>query len=131
MSKITIHRKEFSMNQEKPYRDQAERLRQKIDKLNVPSAQESSLPPRSDLHRNKKKKTKLKFKYPLIRLLVLFFILLPITIFSIYSYMGGKYPWVVKTTVTSNKGYETVNFEDTNNNKEKLKPKNPHSKEKN
>lgn len=119
------------MNQEKPYRDQAERLRQKIDKFNVPSAQESSLPPRSDLHRNKKKKTKLKLKYPLIRLLVLFFILLPITIFSIYSYMGGKYPWVVKTTVTSNKGYETVNFEDTNNNKEKLKLKNPHSKEKN
>lgn len=37
----------------------------------------------------KKKKSKWKIKYPVIRLLALFFILLPITIFSIYQYVSS------------------------------------------
>lgn len=71
-------------NKEEPYRDQAERLRQKIEKMN--EIEESShFPPRSTVHQHKKKKIKWKLKYPLIRLLVLFFILLPIVSYSIYT----------------------------------------------
>lgn len=80
------------MNSEDPYRDQAERLRKRIEKVNEVTEDKTLLPPRSDLHREKKKKTKWKLKYPIIRLLVLFFILLPITIFSVYSYLDGKKP---------------------------------------
>lgn len=101
------------MNNEEPYRDQAERLRQKIEKINEPIVEASNLPPRSEMHRNKKKKTKFKLKYPLIRLLVLFFILLPITIFSIYSYMEGKYLNAKNASVTSNKEYDTINVENS------------------
>lgn len=48
-----------------------------------------NLPPRSEVHgrkRKKKKKKKPTIQYPLIRLLVVFFILLPLIIISIYAY---------------------------------------------
>jgi len=76
------------MNKEDPYRDQAERLRQRIKSADFEEGQvvdREELPPRSRVHQQKRKKNKWKLKYPVIRLLVLFFILLPITIFSIYS----------------------------------------------
>lgn len=101
------------MNKERPYRDQAERLRQKIEKMNEPIVKDSNLPPRSELHRNKKKRTKWKLKYPLIRLLVLFFILLPIIFFSIYTYMGGNYFEVKKVSVSPNNGYETIDLDNS------------------
>ncbi|MBU8770609.1 LysM peptidoglycan-binding domain-containing protein [Cytobacillus oceanisediminis] len=79
------------MNKEDPYRDQAERLRKKIDRKQEVeySGQKSALPPRSRVHQEKRKKSKWKVKYPVIRLLALFFILLPITIFSIYQYVSS------------------------------------------
>lgn len=79
------------MNKEDPYRDQAERLRKKIDRKQEAeySGQKSALPPRSRVHQEKRKKSKWKVKYPVIRLLALFFILLPITIFSIYQYVSS------------------------------------------
>ncbi|WP_264738428.1 LysM peptidoglycan-binding domain-containing protein [Cytobacillus firmus] len=79
------------MNKEDPYRDQAERLRKKIDRKQETenSGQKSALPPRSRVHQEKRKKSKWKIKYPVIRLLALFFILLPITIFSIYQYVSS------------------------------------------
>ena len=43
------------MNKEEPIRDQAERLRQKIHKIEDVPILEKKLPSRSDLHRNKKK----------------------------------------------------------------------------
>jgi cytoskeletal protein RodZ len=99
------------MSKEEPYRDQAEKLKQRIEKYKEPEHEDlSTLPPRSELHRHKKKKTKLKIKFPLLRLLVLFFILLPITIFSIYTYLGNKHIGTVNTSVPA-KGYETINFE--------------------
>jgi cytoskeletal protein RodZ len=108
------------MNKEEPYRDQAEKLKQRIEKYKEPVFEETetSMPPRSELHRNKKKKAKVKVKFPLIRLLALFFILLPITIFSIYTYMGNKHIGTVKTSVPS-KGYETINFENSKNEQSK------------
>lgn len=105
------------MNKEEPYRKQAEKTKQKIEKLNEPSLEESNLPPRSQLHRNQKKKTKWKIKYPLIRILALFFILLPITIFIIYSYHGSRQ--LEKVSVPSNKGYETVDFQSSKKNQNK------------
>ena len=105
------------MSKEEPYRDQAEKLKQRIEKYKEPVNEElSTLPPRSELRRHKKKKTKLKVKFPLLRLLVLFFILLPITIFSIYTYLGNKHIGTQNTSVPA-KGYETINLEKSNSNK--------------
>jgi len=81
------------VNKEEPYRDQAERLKKRIQKINdkVEDGNRDKLPPREQVHRQKKKKTKWKLKYPVIRLLVLSFILLPIIIFSVISYRdNGK-----------------------------------------
>ncbi|URM34259.1 LysM peptidoglycan-binding domain-containing protein [Cytobacillus firmus] len=79
------------MSKEDPYRDQAERLRKRIDRKQETgdSGQKSALPPRSRIHQEKRKKNKWRVKYPVIRLLALFFILLPITIFSIYQYVSS------------------------------------------
>ncbi|PLR75617.1 hypothetical protein CU633_19975 [Bacillus sp. V3-13] len=98
------------MNRENPYRDQAERLRQKI---NHPKMEEynpgSGLPPRKEIHRNRQKKNKWKLKYPIIRLLALFFILLPICIFSAYSYLNDKPGGTDKSEEGS--GYDTIDIE--------------------
>ncbi|MEH7416013.1 hypothetical protein V7266_12085 [Neobacillus drentensis] len=104
------------MNKEEPYRYQAERLKQRIQKINEKAVGDSDkLPPREQVHRQKKKKTKWKVKYPVIRLLVLCFILLPIIIFSVISYRdsGGKVNGTQKTSGSS-AGYETVNLEKSN-----------------
>jgi LysM repeat protein len=106
-----MNRKGCSMNREDPYRDQAERLRKRIEKINDVNHDKSQLPPRNDLHRSRKKKTKWKLKYPIIRLLVLFFILLPITIFSIYTYLEGKKPIGSEKVSSSTEGYESINLE--------------------
>ncbi|PLS02096.1 hypothetical protein [Neobacillus cucumis] len=116
------------MNREEPYRDQAERLKQRIQKINEKAAGNSEkLPPREQVHRQKKKKTKLKVKYPVIRLLVLCFILLPIIIFSVISYRdhGGKINGTQKTSGNS-VGYETINLKKNNpeNDDKKVEPSN-------
>ncbi|RLQ95063.1 LysM peptidoglycan-binding domain-containing protein [Falsibacillus albus] len=95
------------------YRDQAERLRKRIDKIE-PSQSELSenktrgtLPPRNEHHRQKKKKTKWNPKFPLIKLLMLSFILLPISIFGLYTYFE-KHP--ISTPVLNNGVGEEVSF---------------------
>lgn len=96
------------MNKEGPYRDQAERLRKRITKKasdNTDSVKEE-MPPRSRVHRNKKAKKGLKVKYPMIRLLALFFVLLPIIIFVVYSYSN----WGESETTTASSGFETVGY---------------------
>jgi LysM repeat protein len=81
----------LTLNREKPIRDQAERLRKRVERKSEQAVdKKESLPPRSELHRLKQKKTKVKVKYPVIRLMALFFILLPITFFSIISYLDGS-----------------------------------------
>ena len=103
------------MNKERPYRDQAEKLRQKIDKSSFEEGQmvdRDELPPRSRVHQNNRKKNKWKLKYPIIRLLVLFFILLPITIFSIYSSILKEPIGDVKKTIgESSSGFEVIDIE--------------------
>lgn len=44
------------MNSEEPYRDQAERLKQRIEKINEKMDVKDDLPPREHIHRQKKKK---------------------------------------------------------------------------
>ncbi len=105
------------MNKEEPYRDQAERLKQRIQKITdkVEDSDSEKLPPRELVHRQKKKKTKLKLKYPLIRLLVLCFILLPIIIFSVISYRdSGKKINNAEKTSGNSVGYETINLKKSN-----------------
>jgi LysM repeat protein len=110
------------MNKEEPFRNQAERLKQRIEKLNEETTEvRDQLPPREQIHREKRKKTKWKLKYPVIRILVLFFILLPIVIFSAYSYLEeGKSKGTKKVSGDSS-GYEVINIEksETESNTEK------------
>jgi LysM repeat protein len=76
-----------------PYRDQADKLKQKIERVQEEPEvlkKREPLPSRSEIHRDKKKKNKVKLKYPLISLLLLFFILMPLTVFSIYSYFDSR-----------------------------------------
>lgn len=54
------------------------------------SDENQSLPPRSEIHKEKKKKTKVKIKYPVVRVLGLFFILLPITFLSYTLYFSKE-----------------------------------------
>jgi len=129
------------MNKEDPYRDQAEKLRQPIEMTQFEEGQvveREELPPRSRVHYQKQKKSKWKLKHPVIRLLMLFFILLPITIFSIYSSIakdrvGGS----TKTGGESSEVFETINIEkydntdsiDEGNNEEEKIEKTEESKE--
>jgi len=99
------------MNTEEPYREQAERLKQRIEKINDQTSDVTALPPREELHRKKKKRTKWKIKYPVIRLLVLFFILLPIIVFSVISYLDGKKPNGAVKTSGDTIGYETIRLD--------------------
>ncbi|MCQ6273845.1 LysM peptidoglycan-binding domain-containing protein [Bacillus sp. V3B] len=103
------------MSKENPYRDQAEKLRQKIERTDFEEGQvieKEELPPRSRVHEQKRKKNKWKLKYPVIRLLALFFILLPITILSIYSILAKDGVSDVKKTVGEpSEGFEIINIE--------------------
>ncbi|WP_077213834.1 LysM peptidoglycan-binding domain-containing protein [Bacillus dakarensis] len=100
------------MNKEEPHRDQAEKLRKRIEKIGEePSSSKNGLPPRSEIHQHKKKKTKLKLKYPVIRLLVLFFILLPIVSFSIYTILESEKKGNVEKVSNGRSDYEMVEVE--------------------
>jgi LysM repeat protein len=111
------------MNKEAPYRDQAERTRKKIvrTKGNNASPEMEELPPRSKLHRQKKNKNKWKLKYPVIRLLAVFFILLPISIFSAYSYLNNKGGDVENGAIKTG-GYEKISIEKNNSTSETSLP---------
>ncbi|WML40400.1 LysM peptidoglycan-binding domain-containing protein [Neobacillus sp. OS1-2] len=120
------------MNKEEPYRDQAERLKQRIQKINdrVEDGNNDKLPPREQVHRQKRKKTKWKLKYPLIRLLVLCFILLPIIIFSVISYRDhAKKVNGAEKTSGSSVGYETINLEKSNSDDKTISEQSEETKE--
>ena len=75
------------------------------------------LPPRSRIHHQKQKKNKWKLKYPVIRLLVLFFILFPLLfLVSILAIAKDKVGNIVKTDGESTEGFETINIEKYDNN---------------
>ncbi|MGG4265271.1 LysM peptidoglycan-binding domain-containing protein [Peribacillus simplex] len=66
--------------------DQAGEPRSRIERQKA----KSSLPKRSKVHQNKKKKSKVKIKFQMIQLLALFFILLPIGFYSLYTYLQDR-----------------------------------------
>jgi LysM repeat protein len=77
------------MNDQKRLSDQAEGLRTKM--IDEYKQEHGDYPPRSEVHKGQKsKKAKVKMKYPVIRLLALFFILLPICILSMNLYFNGE-----------------------------------------
>ncbi|MFD1738591.1 LysM peptidoglycan-binding domain-containing protein [Bacillus salitolerans] len=85
------------MTNEKDVRDQAQHLRERMDNIKgdeTPNQDVLTLPPRSKIHKAKdeKKKTKIKLKYPIIRMLMLLFILLPIALLSINYYLNNQEP---------------------------------------
>ncbi|WP_053366988.1 LysM peptidoglycan-binding domain-containing protein [Bacillus sp. FJAT-27245] len=90
-----------------PYLEQVEKHRQKIHRTKPETGEPAKLPPRSRVHQNKKKKTRLKLKYPVIRLLVLFFVLLPLAVFAVISNLENN----KSANSTEEGGIETVNFE--------------------
>lgn len=109
------------MNMEEPHRDQAERLRKRMARPESESRSSSlsgQLPPRSEVHKRKRKKTKWKLKYPVIRLLVLFFILLPIIIFSVYT---SQFKGNSEKTSNERDDYETVDFDGENSDEQTVK----------
>jgi LysM repeat protein len=73
-----------------PYRAQAEKFRQKIERVEPKPEpeieQRRTLPKRSELHQEKKT----KIKYPLIKGMLAFFVLLPILMFGIYTSLDHK-----------------------------------------
>jgi LysM repeat protein len=99
------------MNKEDPYRDQAERLRQRIERKPVPVDKKEEMSPRANLHRQRKKKTNWKLKYPIIRFLVLCFILLPVSIFGVKAYLDDQKIGGAEKTEGDSSGYETIDFE--------------------
>ncbi|MCH1624782.1 LysM peptidoglycan-binding domain-containing protein [Ferdinandcohnia quinoae] len=72
----------------------------------------TSLPPRSEVHKDIKKKTKFRIKYPIIRLLALFFVLLPIAILSFFYMNDDK---TVKSSIPKdNSPFESFDYEKNN-----------------
>ncbi|MFD6208210.1 LysM peptidoglycan-binding domain-containing protein [Peribacillus sp. NPDC060253] len=66
--------------------DQAGELGSRIERHKA----KSSLPKRSKIHKNKKKKSKAKIKFPIIQFLSLFFILLPIGFYGLNTYFQDR-----------------------------------------
>ncbi|MEK5523358.1 LysM peptidoglycan-binding domain-containing protein [Heyndrickxia sp. FSL W8-0423] len=113
-----------------PYRDQVERLRKRIDKVSVENYWESkqlneksteTLPSRSEVQRQRnqsKKKKKKKLKFPLLRILLVFFILLPIASLLFYTDLLKKSPFP-SSTETSTGNEFSYEIEDSGTNTDK------------
>jgi nucleoid-associated protein YgaU len=95
------------MNKESPYRHQAEQNRRRVVRKNTVK-ETGKLPSRNKVHGKKRQIKQWKVKYPLIRLLVLFFIFLPITIYSAYQYF---YPEVGNGKVVHSSGGYRISVE--------------------
>lgn len=101
------------MKHEDPYKALGGRSRIKI----LETASENSedllkgLPPRSKVHGEKQQKTNIRVKYPIIRLLVLFFILMPVVIYSAYTYQANRNGGPEQASSDKSSGYETIDVE--------------------
>ncbi|EDL63610.1 LysM peptidoglycan-binding domain-containing protein [Bacillus sp. SG-1] len=99
-----------------PYRAQAEKLRQKIERVEPKPEQEPeqrrTLPKRSELHQEKRK----KIKYPLIKGMLAFFVLLPILMYGLYttldSNQNGNRSIVTEKGQLEEVTYETKDIEE-------------------
>lgn len=99
-----------------PYRAQAEKLRQKIERVEPKPEQEPeqrrTLPKRSELHQEKRK----KIKYPLIKGMLAFFVLLPILMYGLYTTLdinqNGNRSIVTEKGQLEEVTYETKDIEE-------------------
>ncbi|MGJ7919950.1 LysM peptidoglycan-binding domain-containing protein [Neobacillus sp. LXY-4] len=111
------------MNKEAPYRQKTDHTRRRIGRTTITEGASTSgkLPPRSEIHHQKRKKSSKKVSFPLIRIQVIFFILLPITIFALYTYRDQILP-SEKTPVSEEKsGYETITVDNEDSAKNSTK----------
>lgn len=91
--------------------DQADKLRKVIQEEHESGIEvTSSLPPRSEYHKNKKK-NQIKIQYPIIKFLVLLFLMLPIILGLYYFYFFLNSD--VKPVMNNQKSdyFEQVEFE--------------------
>lgn len=107
------------MNNERMNRDQANDLRDQIenDLDETMEMNPSSLPSRSEVHQHKQKKTKWKLKHPVIKLLAFFFILLPVVIYSIFTYLDGLKDERAEQAAGEKSGFDTVDIDTEENGK--------------
>lgn len=94
------------------YLDKVEKKKQRLEKVNYIDDNEveveSSLPTRMELHHSKKRKKKKKANFPLLKVLLTFFILLPISTILAYTYFSGHQTLKADSP---NSGGEEVLFE--------------------
>lgn len=103
------------MKKEDPYRVQAELQKQRLKKVIKEEEKEeervdSSLPSRSTVHKNKKR----KIKVPIISLLAFLFVLLPVVLLLINSLLNGKDFSNLLTTENTSGLFENVNIQKEN-----------------
>ncbi|WP_400242056.1 LysM peptidoglycan-binding domain-containing protein [Niallia sp. JL1B1071] len=114
------------MKKEDPYRVQAELQKQRLKKVineeeKSEEQVESSLPSRSTVHKNKKKKVKV----PIISLLAFIFVLLPVVLLLINSLLNGKNFSNLLSTENTSGLFENVNIQKekpSNNESQRIKP---------
>jgi LysM repeat protein len=104
------------MKTEMNRQDQADSLRDEVEK-----AAAEKLPSRSEIHAEKRNRTKWKFNFPIVRLLGIAFLLIPITILVLH--FNNKEENVLKSIFPINgsvESYEQINIPSKTNNKEKI-----------
>ncbi|WP_019242064.1 MULTISPECIES: LysM peptidoglycan-binding domain-containing protein [Bacillus] len=102
------------------YKDQADSLRNEVKSAEEDTFEysTSSLPSRKEIHSKKKQKVVWKVKFSLVKILAVFFILLIITTFAIYSHLtkGNKSDGILANSKPSYseeiKGYDSYDSED-------------------
>ncbi|WP_449536786.1 LysM peptidoglycan-binding domain-containing protein [Ferdinandcohnia sp. Marseille-Q9671] len=84
-------------------------MQQNEEGKTVTPDKKTSLPPRGVVHKKKKKKTKFKIKYPVVRLLALLFVLLPIAILS-YKFNSDT-DFLKPAPVKKSSNFESISYE--------------------
>lgn len=98
-----------------PVEDQAARLRTKAENMHQAKSKEKhSFPPRREFHQHKKKNSKWKISFPLIRLLLVVFIVI-ILLFLTVKFWGEGYLSSAETASTQS-SFDQVRIKLQNNN---------------
>ncbi len=82
----------------------------RVENMMEKTEERKGLPPRNEVHKEKKK-YKFKIKYPIVRFLALFFILLPLTFLSFTYYLDQR-KIISPTTKVENKSVEEIDYAD-------------------
>lgn len=104
------------MKTEMNRQDQADSLRDEVEK-----AAGEKLPSRSEIHAEKRNRTKWKFNFPIVRLLGIAFLLIPITILALH--FNGKDENVLKSLFPikgSVESYDQINIPSKSDTKETI-----------